>query len=1182
MPAAGGALTNARKALLRIESIPGFRARCRADTMPDADRRLTVPDVRYRFGRCELHPAARRLFVEGRPVVLGGRAFDLLLALIERRGRVVGKDELLEVVWPGTVVEENNLAVQVSTLRKQLGGRLIATVAGRGYQFTGELRPLPDGADEMPGAGSPVPAAGTRLIGRAAELAALDALLREHRLVTLAGPGGIGKTRLALAWCHGPGAERRLAWVDLAGATDPDLLPALVLAAVGGTADGGPVEQALRTALASQSLTLVLDNAESLAAATAALARSLLDRAPGVRLLVTSQVPLRLPHEQVLRLGTLDLPEGRVTPAQALAHGAVALFVERARAADPAFELAPGNLAAVLEICTRLDGLPLALELAAARVPTLGVTALAGALDERLRMLGDAQRSAPARQRTLRAALEWSCGLLDAPARRLFRRLGAFAASFPLDAALAVAEADDDGEDSAAESALATLGRLVEDSLLTRDGADPPRYRLLESARLYALEQLERSGEAAATRARHLAWCLAFVRGCGDAYAAIAAEYPNLRAALEQALARAGGDRAGGAALAVALLPYWQASDTGDERRRWLEPADPAPAADPTEATVARLVERLQADGLASGQAGDPVDRDTVIALARRLSPDEVGGYDGALAELGRAVEIARRVLSGAADGDGATDAFVADVLAGVAEQTRGGDFDRAADALDDALAELERRAARYHAALQRSRRELLEAGVQQDLLRRDAFAVARRIEAIAALDAPARPTQSAAYRAREAEALADGRRQGVALSLAVAVELARRRLAAAADADERRAAALALAAALTLQGQRETREAGLDEAIQHCRAALADGEPAADERAALQHALAEALLAAGERRRDPAPLEEAVVCCQAALRGRLRDREPQAWADSQALLGRLLAMLGERDAGSERLLAAIAALREAQKVRTRARSPLEWGRIQRNIGVALACLARHESSLARQREAADAFREALRVLPREQAPVDWAMVQANLGIVLAAVGEDEPGLETLQQAVDAYREALRELTRERLPSGWAKVQHNLGGALRLLGEREAGTQSLRESVLAFREAMREHTRERLPRYWAAAKNDQGMALLALGRREAGTASLVQAVQSLQEALDERPRDASPVDWARTQADLAQALFALGERQSDAARVAEAEAAAAAALEVLAEDVVPRSWQEARALQGAIRRWRAAARRGVS
>lgn len=1171
-------MTTVRKALLRIESKPGFRVRGRADTMPD------VPPVRYRFGRCELHPAARRLFIEGRPAVLGGRAFDLLLALIERRGRVVGKDELLEAVWPGMVVEENNLAVQVSTLRKQLGGRLIATVAGRGYQFTGELQPLEAGADDVPAAGSPVPAAATRLIGRDPELAALDALLREHRLVTLAGPGGIGKTRLALAWCHGPGAERHLAWVDLAGATDPALLPALVLAAVGGAAGGAPVEQALRTALAPQSMTLVLDNAESLAAGTAALARSLLDHAPGLRLLVTSQVPLRLPEEQVLRLGTLSLPEGRVTPAQALAHGAVALFVERAQAADPAFELAPGNVASVLEICTRLDGLPLALELAAARVPTLGVTALAGALDERLRMLGDAQRSAPARQRTLRAALEWSCGLLDGPARRLFRRLGVFAASFPLDAALAVAgaDADDDEAGAAGGAPLVTLGRLVEDSLVTRDGADPPRYRLLESARLYALEQLERSGEAAAVRARHLAWCEAFVRAHGDEPAAIAAEYPNLRAALEQALARAGGDRAGGAALAVALLPYWQASDTDDERRRWLEPAAPAPAADPTEATVARLVERLQADGLTAGPAGTPVDRETVIALARRLRPDEVGGYDGALAELGRAVEIARRVLAGAADGEGATDAFVADVLAGVAEQTRSGDFDRAADALDDALAELERREARHRAALQRSRRELLEAGVQQDLLRRDAFAVARRIEAIAALDAPAHPTQSAHYRAREAEALADGQRQGVALSLAVAVELARRRLAAAADADERRAAGLSLAEALTQQGQRETREAGLAEAVQRCRAALADGEPAADERAALQHALAEALLAMGERRSDPALLEEAVASCQAALRSRPRDQQPQAWAASQSLLGRLLVKLGERDADSERLLAAIAALRESQKERTRTRSPLEWGRIQRHIGIALSCLARHESGVARHREAAEAFRLALLELPRALAPVDWATVQNNLGIALAAVGEHEPGLEALQQAVDAYREALRELTRERLPSGWAKVQHNLGGALRLLGEREQGTQSLRESVLAFREAMQEHTHERLPRYWAAAKNDQGLALLALGRREAGTATLAQAVQALQEALTERRRESAPVDWATTQADLAQALFALGERQADAARVAEAEAAAAAALEVLSEDVMPQSCQEARTLLVATQRWRADAHRSVS
>jgi len=1160
-----------------------------------------VTAARYRFDRYELHPAERRLLVDGQPAVLGGRAFDVLMALVERRGRIVTKDELLDIAWPGMVVEENNLAVQISALRKLLGGTVIATVAGRGYQFTGDLQPL-DAAPPAPAAPSgAAPATSLRLIGRDAELAALAALLQAHRLVTLVGPGGIGKTRLALGWCEGPGRGEPVVWVDLSGLSDAALLPATVLAAVGGTA-AAPLA-ALRETLAPLALTLVLDNAEPLAAEVAALAQTLLDAAPRLRLLVTSQVPLRLPAEQVDRLGTLALPEGpigRLTPEQALQHGAVALFVERARAADPLFELAPGNVTSVVEICRRLDGLPLALELAAARVPSLGVTALAAALDERLRMLGDPQRSAPARQRTLRAALEWSHGLLDLRAQRVFRRLGVFAGGFPLAAAQAVTADDDPTQALDGWAVMATIGRLVEDSLVTRDAAEPPRYGLLESARLFALEQLERSGEAAAVRARQLAWCAGFVEQVlggdhldgkvldAERAARIAAEYPNLRAALEQSLAREGGDRPAGAALAVALLPYWNRvdqNDENDERRRWLEPpAAGAPAAvataDTAGATVARLLERLQADGLAITAPGAGIDQQTLIALARRLRAEDVQNFDGALKEIERAVDIASRVLADSADGEGATDAFVGDVLAGVAAQTRSGDFDRAADALDEALAELERRDAQRLAALQRSRRALLEAGVQQDLLRRDAFAVARRIEAIAALDSPQRPTQSALYLEREAQALAEGREQGVNLSLAVAVEMVRRRLAAAADGAERRDAKRSLAHALLQHRERAISNVGYEEAARLTRDALADGDPAPAERAALQHTLAEALQRLGARERGTALLEEGVTCCQAALQVRTRDRDPQAWAESQARLGSLLSQLGEREAGTERLLAAVAALRESLKEHTRSRSPLAWGNTHNNIGIALGHIARREGTVARHHEAAEAFRNALLEVTRERLPINWAGLQNNLGIELAAIGESDDGLETLQSAVDAYREALREWSRERSPGGWAAVQHNLGGALRLLGERETGTQSLRESVLAFRESLKERSRERLPLYWAATKNDIGLALLALGRREAGIEAFEQAVRALQEALLERPREALPLDWASTQLDLAQALFALGERSGQAERVADATVAVQAALEVLTSDGMPDYHAQAQTLLARIRRWRATQRAG--
>ncbi|MCW5633677.1 MAG: hypothetical protein KIT17_10095, partial [Rubrivivax sp.] len=442
------------------------------------------------------------------------------------------------------------------------------------------------------------------------------------RLVTVTGPGGIGKTRLAQAWCEGPGAGERIVWVDLSGIDDAAQLPALLLTRLGAAGRPGapgaaktmqpgaapaPSDQ-LAAMLAPLVLTLVLDNAEPIAADVAALVQPLLEAAPRLRLLVTSQVPLRLHAEQVYRLGTLPVPPPRATPAEAMAHAAVALFVERARAADPLFELAAGNVTSVVEICRRLDGLPLALELAAARVATIGVNALAAALgaaldaavdaarsDPGLGVLGEGPRDAPQRQRTLHAALAWSHQLLDAPARRVFRRLGVFSGGFTLAAAQAVAGDDDAAGDAGAAAGagadgsaptqaapgrgtldawgvMNTLGRLVEHSLVAKDGAEPPRFGLLESARRFALEQLERAGETAATRARHLAWCRTLVHDVlGDgrappgaaAAATLALEYANLRAALEHALAPGSARRLSQLRRWPSfLLPYGAASTT--------------------------------------------------------------------------------------------------------------------------------------------------------------------------------------------------------------------------------------------------------------------------------------------------------------------------------------------------------------------------------------------------------------------------------------------------------------------------------------------------------------------------------------------------------------------------------------------------------------------------------------------
>jgi predicted ATPase/DNA-binding winged helix-turn-helix (wHTH) protein len=466
------------------------------------------------FSRFEVRPQQRQLLVDGQPVVVGARAFDLLLALLARRDRLVSKNELFDAVWPGRVVEDNNLVVQVGTLRKLLGPEAISTIPGRGYCFTAQPQ---DGDTSPPPAAAPAalaPLAGVEallpLIGREDDLLALAAVLSAHRLVTISGPGGMGKTRVArqLAQDRQSAFEQGMTWVDLTGLAEPALVAPAVARALGLQLGAGDPLAGLLTWLQSRRQLLVIDNAEHLLDAVAALVRAVLEAAPGVHLLVTSQAPLREAGERVYRLGALDVPDGDVTPAEAMSHGAVALFVERAQAADRNFTLSPAHCAGVVAICRQLDGLALAIELAAARVPLLGVQGLASALDARLQWLTGGRRNAPARQQTLRAALEWTCELLGEAERKVLRRLAVFAGGFTLDMARAVA-ADDAATAAAGAPVLdgwdvaEALAVLVERSLVAADTATLPRYALLESPRAYALEMLDRAGETAWARKRH-------------------------------------------------------------------------------------------------------------------------------------------------------------------------------------------------------------------------------------------------------------------------------------------------------------------------------------------------------------------------------------------------------------------------------------------------------------------------------------------------------------------------------------------------------------------------------------------------------------------------------------------------------------------------------------------------------
>ncbi len=490
-----------------------------AAAVPSANRAIAARQD-LRFGPIEIRPAQRQLWVEGRELAIGGRAFDVLLQLVEHRHGVVPKNQLLEHVWQRMEVNDSNLQTQISALRKLLGNRAIATFPGRGYRFTLDLADEPGGAAMATppvGSISPIalaapaqpapapmaqalPAAPTHMLGREDDLAALERLLQQQRLVTLVGAGGIGKTTLALSAAHSAQGDHPdgAAWVELAPLTDPAMLTGVVARAVGVAVPGSNPQTALVNALLQRRMLLVLDNAEHLLEAVATLVQALLDGAPGVRLLVTSQAALSLGGERLFRLGALSSPDHGASVDEARSCGAIALFVDQAQAADRHFQLTQDNLPIVVDLCVHLDGVALAIKLAAARLPLFGLQGLQARLSERFRLLGQGPRSAPSRQRTLRAALDWSHGLLSSHEQTVFRRLGVFLASFALDQAAHVA-CDDRHDEWAVIDALEVL---VDRSLVMLDAQSEGRYRLLESAREYVLGKLDEAEERRAMNER--------------------------------------------------------------------------------------------------------------------------------------------------------------------------------------------------------------------------------------------------------------------------------------------------------------------------------------------------------------------------------------------------------------------------------------------------------------------------------------------------------------------------------------------------------------------------------------------------------------------------------------------------------------------------------------------------------
>lgn len=438
-----------------------------------------------------------------KPVALGDRAFDLLVLLIEQRHRVVPKDEMLRTVWHDRAVEDGNLHVQVATLRRRLGPDVIATVHGQGYRFTATLQAQLQAQQRQGNATATSPSAGSvpadrALLGRAALLSSLAGHLTAERLLTLVGPGGVGKTRLAQALMAEPPQALRdgVWWFELANVERPERLTQALVQGLRLHASIGDAA-ALAGQLQGMQALLVLDNAEHLLAAVAGLVGRLLDLAPGIRLLVTSRERLAHPLELAIEVPGLDLPSAALGPTSSCA--AVALFEARARAAWPALAMTPQALADVVDICVQLEGLPLAIELAAARVPLLGVHGVRASLNDRLRAWHSADLQGPLRHRSLQGTLAWSYGLLDAPEQALLRALGVMTDSFTLDEAVQLVIAP--GEDR--WCVVDRFEALVRKSLLACDPAVPQRWRLLHTTRLFALQQLESQGETEAARGRH-------------------------------------------------------------------------------------------------------------------------------------------------------------------------------------------------------------------------------------------------------------------------------------------------------------------------------------------------------------------------------------------------------------------------------------------------------------------------------------------------------------------------------------------------------------------------------------------------------------------------------------------------------------------------------------------------------
>jgi predicted ATPase/DNA-binding winged helix-turn-helix (wHTH) protein len=525
------------------------------------------------------------LIRDGTPVRLGSRALELLVMLVQHAGETVAHDELVARVWPNLHVEEGSLRVHIAALRRTLGDgragiRYIANVPGRGYSFVApvsreDARP-PATAAAHEQSRSNLPVSLTSVIGRGEIITAVAAQLRARRFLTIVGPGGIGKTTVAVAVAEAlTGAYPDGVWfVGLGSLSDPGLVSAAVMSALGQASLGSDAMMSLVANLRDKRVLIVLDNCEHVIEATAALAVTLLTAAPGVNILATSREALRADGEWIQRLPSLAIPprSAELTAADALTFSAIQLFNERAMASGDGFTLSDDDAATVIEICRQLDGIPLALELAAARVDVYGISGLAARINDRLMLETRGRRTALPRHQTLRATLDWSYDLLPESEAAVLRRLGVFAGDFSLDAAIAVAG------DLPTPPIIDHIASLVAKSLIVADlGGELAHYRLMDTTRLYALEKLRGGGEYREAARRHAAYYRDFFaqaeaesesRPQAEWLAIYGRHIDSVRAGLDWAFSPDGDPQIGVALTAVAVPLWVQLSLLGECRER--------------------------------------------------------------------------------------------------------------------------------------------------------------------------------------------------------------------------------------------------------------------------------------------------------------------------------------------------------------------------------------------------------------------------------------------------------------------------------------------------------------------------------------------------------------------------------------------------------------------------------------